>query len=108
VIFFRLNTKKKLKNHREDSVLEENCNPKTKLDNQFSENKNYTVQMPKTLKRTVSRDLRWVLLYINRKLFSRAIVAHRKILILLKGHFTIYKEDPASEQLVNSRWSAQF
>ena len=30
-------------------------------------------------KGTVSRDLRWVLLYINRKLFSRAIVAHNKI-----------------------------
>ena len=42
-------------------------------------------------KGTVSRDFHWVLLYINRKLFSRAIVAHHKILILLKGHFTIYK-----------------
>ena len=40
-------------------------------------------------KGTVSRDLRWVLLYINRKLFSRAIVAHHTILILLKGHCTI-------------------
>ena len=59
-------------------------------------------------KGTVSRDLRWVLLYINRKLFSRAIVAHHKILILLKGHFTINKEDPASERPYNSRWSAQF
>ena len=33
------------------------------------------------IKGTVSRDLRWVLLYIIRKLFSRAIVAHHKILI---------------------------
>ena len=57
-------------------------------------------------KGTVSRDLKWVLLYINRKLFSRAIVAHHKILILLKGQCT--KEDPASERLTNSRWSAQF
>jgi len=32
-------------------------------------------------KGTVSRDLRWVLQYINQKLFSRAIVAHHKILI---------------------------
>ena len=30
-------------------------------------------------------------MYINRKLFSRAIVAHIKILILLKGQFTINK-----------------
>ena len=43
------------------------------------------------LKGTVSRELRWVLLYINRKLFSRAIVGRHKILILLKGHFTINK-----------------
>ena len=28
-------------------------------------------------KGTVSRELRWVLLYINRKLFSRAIVGHQ-------------------------------
>ena len=32
-----------------------------------------------------------VLPYFNQKLFSRADVAHHKILILLKGHFTIYK-----------------
>ena len=44
-----------------------------------------------SFKGTVSRDLRWVLLYINWKLFSRAIVAHHKMLILLKGHFTLYK-----------------
>jgi len=43
------------------------------------------------LKGTVSRDLRWVLLDINQKLFSRAIVTHHKILILSKGHFTIKK-----------------
>ena len=36
-------------------------------------------------KGTVSRELRLVLLYINRKLFWRAIVGHHKILILLKG-----------------------
>ena len=60
------------------------------------------------IKGTVSRDLRWILLYINRKLFARAIVAHHKMLILLKGHFTIKIEDLASERLGNSRWSAQF
>jgi len=32
-----------------------------------------------------------VLPYFNQKLFSRADVAHHKILILLKGNFTIYK-----------------
>ena len=61
---------------------------------------------------TVSQDLMWALLYTKRKLFSRAIVAHHKILILLKGHFTINtqstKEDPASERPYTSRWSAQF
>ena len=39
------------------------------------------------------------MLYINQKFFSRAMVAHHKIQILLKGHFTIYKEDPASSIL---------
>ena len=43
------------------------------------------------MKGTVSRELRWVLLYINRKLFSRAVVGRRKIVILLKGHLTFYK-----------------
>ena len=42
------------------------------------------------LKGTVSRELRWVLLYINQKLFSRADVPYHKILIFIKGHFTIY------------------
>ena len=42
-------------------------------------------------KEIVSRDLRLVLLYINQKLFSGVIVAHHKILILLKWHFTINK-----------------
>ena len=31
------------------------------------------------VKGTVSQELRWVLLYINLKLFSRAIVGHHKI-----------------------------
>ena len=42
-------------------------------------------------KETVSQELWWVLLYINGKLFSGAIVGHHKILILQKGHFAIYK-----------------
>ena len=53
-------------------------------------------------KGTVSQKLRWVLLFIIQKLFSRADVAHNKILILLKGHFTIYKNNPASLQLRNA------
>ena len=36
------------------------------------------------------------MLYINRKLFSRADVTHHKVLILLKGHFTIYQIKPSS------------
>ena len=51
----------------------------------------------------------WVLLYINPKLFSKAIVAHHKILILLKGRTSqSTKEDPVNEWPFNSRWSAQF
>jgi len=50
----------------------------------------------------------WVLLYIIRKLFSRAIATHHKNLILLKGHLQFTKEASASEQLGNSSWSAQF
>jgi len=56
-----------------------------------------------TIKGTVSRDLRWVLLDINRKLFSRAIVAYHKILILFKGHLTIYKRRSSVRTLGNSR-----
>ena len=44
------------------------------------------------VKGTFSRDLSWVLLYIIKKLFSRASVAHHKSLILLKGHVIIYKQ----------------
>jgi len=48
-------------------------------------------------------ELRWVLLYINPKFFPRADFANHKILVLLKGHFTIYKNNPAYEWLGNSR-----
>ena len=41
-------------------------------------------------KGSVSRVLRWVLLYIIQKLFSRPIIASHKILTFLKGQFTIY------------------
>ena len=44
----------------------------------------------KVFKGTVSRELRPLLLYIIRKLFSRPIVASLKIFILLKGQFAMY------------------
>ena len=37
------------------------------------------------VKGSVSRDLRWVLLYINGKLSVRPIIVSQKILSLLKG-----------------------
>ena len=40
----------------------------------------------------VSRELWLVLLHINGKLFLRAGDAHHEILILLMGHFAIYKK----------------
>ena len=43
----------------------------------------------------VQQKLRPMLLYINQKLFSRPIIAVHKILILLKGHFTIFKKPSA-------------
>jgi len=43
-------------------------------------------------KGSVSRVLRWVLLYINQKLFSRPFIAAHKILTFLKGQFTINKK----------------
>ena len=65
----------------------------------FDEIKNVDIQVPlkKNLeffpvKGSVSRVLRWVLLYINQKLFSRPIIAFHKILTFLKGQFTINKK----------------
>jgi len=52
------------------------------------------------IKGTVLWELRWVLLYINWKLFSRADVDHHKIFIWLNGH-----HDPPYVRLSNSRWS---
>jgi len=43
------------------------------------------------IKGTVSRELRWVLLYIYQSIFARVNVSHLNFLILLKGHFTINK-----------------
>ena len=45
---------------------------------------------------TVSQELRWILQFLCKKLFSRADVALHKILILLKGHFTIYRKKQSS------------
>ncbi len=53
-------------------------------------NKNNVKFICQTIKGTVSRDTRWGLLYIKRKLFSRRGVADDKILTFLKSHFTIY------------------
>ena len=58
------------------------------------------------LKGSVSRDLRWVFLYINRKLSLRPIIAWHKILSLLKGQFTIYikqADAPLYFDMVSSR-----
>ena len=46
------------------------------------------------IKGTVSRELGWVLLYFNRKLFSRAIVTLHKNFYIIKGigrYFAVYK-----------------
>ena len=59
-----------------------------------------------SFKGSVSRVLRWVLLYINQKLFSRPIIALHKIFTLLKGQLTIYKEQagaPLFSDMVLSR-----
>ena len=63
------------------------------------------------LKGTVSRELRHRLLYIIQNLFSGAMVAHQKILILVKGYFALYKKKIQHKNsptildgLHNSRW----
>jgi hypothetical protein len=52
----------------------------------------YFCQGKKGFKGSVQPELRPMLLYIIRKLFSRRYVADDKILKLLKGLFTIYKK----------------
>jgi len=57
-------------------------------------------------KGSISRILRWVLLFIDRKAFSRPILASHKILSLLKGQFTNYKKQagaPLYSDIVLSR-----
>jgi len=66
-----------------------------------------------SFQRSSSRVLRWVLLYINRKLFSRPIIALHKILNLLNGQFTIYKKQadaPLYSDMVLSRqyWNRRY
>jgi len=51
------------------------------------------------LKGSVSRVLRWVLLYIIQKLFSRPIIALHKILTFLKGQFTIYIKQAGADNI---------
>ena len=57
-------------------------------------------------KGSVSRILRWVLLYINRRLSLRPIIASHKIVSLLKGQVAIYKKQagpPLYCDMVSSR-----
>ena len=59
-----------------------------------------------TFKGSVSRMLRWVLFYVNQKLSLRPIIASHKILILVKGQFTIYTKQagaPLYCDMVSSR-----
>ena len=53
-----------------------------------------------SLKGTVSRELRWVLLYINRKLFSRAIVAHHNFFYFIKR--TLYNQQKKIQHMNGS------
>jgi len=50
------------------------------------------------LKGTVSQELRWVLIYINRKFFSTAIVGHHKILIFIKG--TLHNQQKKIQSMI--------
>jgi len=47
-----------------------------------------------SFKGTVSQELRWVLLYINQKLFSRADVSHNKNFNFIKGPLQNFKKCP--------------
>ena len=63
---------------------------------------NFSTMKP-SFKGTFSWKLRWALLFVNRKLFSRSLGAHHKILILLKGHLAIYNEN-FSEYIIKKQW----
>ena len=60
------------------------------------------------LKGSVSRVLRWVLLYINQKLFSRPIIASHKILTFLKGQSTINKKQAGAPLYYDMVLSRQY
>ena len=60
------------------------------------------------IKGSVSRVLRWVLLYIIQKLFSRPIIASHKILTLLKGQFTIIKKQAGATLYYDMVLSRQY
>jgi len=73
---------------------------------QFSYNPVARINMVQSFKGSVSQILRWVLLYINRKLSLRPIIALLKILSLLKGQFPNYKKqsgEPLYCDMVSSR-----
>jgi len=59
-------------------------------------------------KGSVSRVLRWVLLYIIQKLFSRPIIASYKILTILKGQFTINKKQAGATLYYDMVLSRQY
>ena len=60
------------------------------------------------LKGSVSRVLRWVLLYINQKLFLRPIVTSHKIFTFLKGQFTINKKQAGAPLYYDMVLSRQY
>ena len=62
----------------------------------------------RTFKGSVSRVLRWVLLYIIQKLFSRPIIASHKILTFLKGQFTINKKQTGATLYYDMVLSRQY
>ena len=66
------------------------------------------VCMFQVLKGSVSRVLRWVLLYIIQKLFSRPIIASHKILTFWKGQFTINKKQAGTPLYYDMVLSRQY
>ena len=59
-------------------------------------------------KGSVSRVLRWVLLYIDQKLFSRPIIAAHNIFTFLKGQFTINKKQAGAPLYYDMVLSSQY
>ena len=58
--------------------------------------------------KSISRVLRWILLCINQKLFSRPIIASHKILTFLKGQFTINKKQAGTTLYYDMVLSRQY